>query len=96
MSAEAMRARAMKDEAARCNADRTMHSNDQSEPTHNADHRGEHSPRPPWQMKVPTLINEGVGVDQPSETDQKHTATGHCEKDVEVRHLAPLIGGLAS
>jgi hypothetical protein len=29
-----------------------------------------------------------VGIDQPSETDQKHTAAGHCEKDLEVRHLA--------
>ena len=78
----------MRAEAVRCNADRRLHSNDQSAPTHTADHRGEHSPKPPWQMKRPTLINEVVGADQPSETDQKHTATGHCEKDLEVRHLA--------
>ena len=52
MGAEAMTARAMKAEAARCDPDRTLHSNDQSEPTHNADHRGEHSPRPLWPMKV--------------------------------------------
>jgi hypothetical protein len=85
-----MRAGAMEAEAAPCNADRGLHSNDQSAPTHNANHRGEHSPKPSWPMKVPTLINEAVWVDQPSETDQKHTATGHCEKDLEVRHLAPL------
>ena len=40
MTAEAMTAGAMKAEAARCNADRTLHPNDQSEPTQNADHRG--------------------------------------------------------
>ena len=89
MSAEAMTAGAMKAEAARCDPDRTLHSNDQSEPTHNADHRGENSPRPPWPMKVPTLVNEWCGADQSSEADQKRTGTGHREKDLEFRHLPP-------
>jgi hypothetical protein len=80
----------MRAEAAGCNADRTLHSNDQSEPTHNADHRGEHSAKPPWQMEVPTLVNEGGGADQSSETDQKRTGPGHRQKDLEVRHLARL------
>ncbi len=90
MGAEAMTARAMKAEAARCNADRTLHSDDQREPTHNADHRGELSAKPAGQMEVPTLVNEGGGADQSSETDQKHTGPGHRQKDLEVRHQCVL------
>ena len=62
MTAEAMTARAMKAEAARCNADRTLHSDDQREPTHNAEHRGELSAKPPGRWKFQLSSMKGAGL----------------------------------
>ena len=45
---------------------------------------------PRLQMEIPTLVNEVVaGLISRARSDQKHTATGRCEKDLELRHLAP-------